>query len=59
MGRLMAANRRNGFLLERSLAHVRGALSLLSTLITQSSTYEPSGRPAPAGSPLQILDQRI
>lgn len=59
MTRLSEANRRNGFLLERALAHIRGALSLLTTLVTQPPTYEPSGRLHGIGTPIQAFDHRV
>ena len=52
MGRLSEANRRNGFLLERALA-------LLTTLVTQPPTYEPSGRLHGIGTPIQAFDHRV
>ncbi len=58
-GRLFEANRRNGFLLERSLAHVRGALSLLTSLVTHPATYEPNGQLFGSGSSVTIFDRRV
>lgn len=57
--RLFETNRRNGFLLERSLAHVRGALALLTSLVTQQPTYEPTGRLFGSGSAVTIFDRRV
>ena len=59
MGKLREANRRNGFLLERALAHIRGALSLMSTLVTQPPTYEPTGKLHGVGTPIRAFDHRV
>jgi flagellar biosynthesis/type III secretory pathway chaperone len=59
MGRLFEANRRNGFLLERSLAHVRGALALLTSLVTHPPTYESTGQLFGSGSSVTIFDHRV
>jgi flagellar biosynthesis/type III secretory pathway chaperone len=59
MGKLFQANRRNGFLLERALAHIRGALSLMSTLVTQPPTYEPTGKLHGIGTPIRAFDHRV
>lgn len=59
MTKLNEVNRRNGFLLERALAHIRGALSLITTLVTQPPTYEPTGRLHGIGTPIQAFDHRV
>jgi flagellar biosynthesis/type III secretory pathway chaperone len=59
MAKLNEVNRRNGFLLERALAHIRGALSLITTLVTQPPTYEPTGRLHGLGTPIQAFDHRV
>ena len=59
MAKLNEVNRRNGFLLERALAHIRGALSLITTLVTQPPTYEPTGRLHGIGTPVQAFDHRV
>jgi flagellar biosynthesis/type III secretory pathway chaperone len=57
-GRLSALVRHNGFLLERSLQHLRGFLSSLIGAVAHPATYTASGRSELPPAALGLVDHR-
>lgn len=59
VGQLLAANEVNQTLLTRSLDTVRGTLELFRTVVTQSPTYEASGRLGESVGVVLALNQTV